>query len=95
MSLLKLGRARLGMALPRHRGCLLATKDQRLDDLFECYALASTTLDKLLREIPRREALIDEYEEVCRDLQVEAVEMLALLEKRPQRLSGSPPEFRS
>lgn len=82
MSLLKLGRARLGMALPRHRQWLLATKDQRLDDLFECYALASTTLDNLLHECPRREALIDEYEEVCRDLQVDAIELLALLEKR-------------
>ncbi|OMQ42088.1 hypothetical protein BKP54_25460 [Ensifer sp. 1H6] len=82
MSLLKLGRARLGMALPRHRRWLLAIKDERLDDLFECYALASTTLDKLLREVPRREALIDEYEEVCRDLQVDVVELLALLEER-------------
>lgn len=82
MSLLKLGRARLGMALPRHRGGLLATKDQRLDDLFECYALASTTLDNLQRELPRREALIDEYQEICRNLQADVVELLPLLEAR-------------
>lgn len=37
---------------------------------------------KIVREIPRREALIDEYEEVCRDLQVEVVELLVLLEER-------------
>ena len=82
MSLLKLGRARLGMALPRHRGWLLTTRDQRLDDLFECYALAATALDRLQRELPRREALIEEYEEICRDLQVDVVELLPLLEKR-------------
>ncbi|KQU84487.1 hypothetical protein C6558_11995 [Ensifer sp. NM-2] len=82
MSLLKLGRARLGMALPRHRGWLLATKDRRLDDLFESYALASTTLDNLRREMHHREALIDEYEGVCRDLQVDVVTLLALLEER-------------
>ncbi|MGF6178552.1 hypothetical protein [Ensifer sp. 4252] len=82
MSLLKLGRARLGMAPPRHRGGLLATKDQRLDDLFECYALASTTLDNLQRELPRREALIEEYQEICRNLQADVVELLPLLEAR-------------
>ncbi|WP_457584786.1 hypothetical protein [Ensifer canadensis] len=53
-----------------------------MDDLFECYAMASTALDKLLREIPRREALIEEYDEVCRDLQIDVVELLSLLEKR-------------
>jgi hypothetical protein len=82
MSLLKLGRARLGMVLPRHRRSLLTTKDQRLDDLFECYALASTMLDTLQRELPRRQVLIEEYEEICRELQVEVVELLPLLEKR-------------
>jgi hypothetical protein len=82
MSLLKLGRARLGMALPRHRGWLLTTKDPRLDDLFECYALASTALDNLQRELPRREALIEEYEEVCGNLQADVVELLPLLEAR-------------
>ncbi|MDP9634975.1 UNVERIFIED_ORG: hypothetical protein J2W85_007070 [Ensifer adhaerens] len=53
-----------------------------MDDLFECYALAATALDRLQRELTRREALIEEYEEICRDLQVDVVELLPLLEKR-------------
>lgn len=82
MNLLRLGRAQLAMALPHQRARLLAAKDQRLDDLFECYALASTTLDKLLHEVPLREALIEEYEEVCRELRVDVVTLVSLLEER-------------
>lgn len=49
------------------------------------YALASTTLDNLLREVPRREELISEYQQICLDLQAEVVALLALLDdQQPQ-----------
>jgi len=85
MGLVHLGRARLAMALPRHRVQLRSTKNHQLYDLFEAYALASTTLDNLLREVPRREELISEYQQICLDLQAEVVALLALLDdQQPQ-----------
>ncbi|NRQ17520.1 hypothetical protein BHMPCIPO_04782 [Ensifer sesbaniae] len=77
MGLMHLGRARLAMALPRHRQQLRETRDQRLFDLFESYALASSKLDSLLREVPRREDLVDEYQQICLDLQADVVKFLA------------------
>ncbi|WP_143348595.1 hypothetical protein [Ensifer adhaerens] len=53
--LVDLGRARLAMALPRHREQLRSVKDDGLYDLFEKSALAATTLDALQRVAPRRE----------------------------------------
>lgn len=47
MSLVKSGRARLALALPRHREQLRSLKDHRLDDLLEAYALAAKALDGL------------------------------------------------
>jgi len=76
MSLVKLGRARLCLALPRHREQLRSTKNPALYDLFESYALAAQTLDNLLRERPRREALVAEYRSLCLDLQAEIVSFL-------------------
>jgi len=73
MSLLELGRVRLAMVLPRHRAM-----NERICELFEAYALASTTLDKLEREMTRREHLIHEYRQICLDLQAEVMTMLAL-----------------
>ena len=77
MGLMHLGRARLAMALPRHRQQLRETRDQRHFDLFESYALASSKLDSLLREVPRREDLVDEYQQICLDLQADVVKFLA------------------
>ena len=45
-------------------------------ELFEAYALASTTLDNLEREMSRREDLIHEYHQICLDLQAEVLTML-------------------
>lgn len=41
MSLVRVGRARLPMALPQYRKQLLSLKSPKLDDLFEAYALAA------------------------------------------------------
>jgi len=81
MGLMHLGRARLAMALPRHRAKLRETRDQGLLDLFESYALASSKLESLSREYPRRPDLISEYQEICHDLQAEVV---AWLNKPPK-----------
>lgn len=76
MSLLELGRARLAMVLPHHREQLRSAMDDYSRELFEAYALASTTLDNLEREISRREDLIDEYHQICLDLRAEVLTML-------------------
>lgn len=76
MGLMHPGRARLAMALPRHRTKLRETRDQGLLDLFESYALASSKLESLSREHPRWEDLISEYQEICLDLQAEVVACL-------------------
>ncbi|CAN7736141.1 MULTISPECIES: hypothetical protein [Ensifer] len=78
MSLLELGRARLAMVLPRHREQLRGAMNERVCELFEAYALASTTLEKLEREMTRSEHLTHEYRQICLDLQAEVITMLAL-----------------
>jgi hypothetical protein len=70
------------MALPRHRRQLRETRDQHLFDVFETYALTSSHLEKLLREVPRREEQIAEYHQICLDLQAEVVALLSLLNGR-------------
>lgn len=82
MSLLELGRARLAMVLPRHREQLRGAMEERICELFEAYALASTTFDNLEREMTRREDLIYEYRQICLDLQAEVVTMLALRKEK-------------
>ena len=76
MGLVHLGRARLAMALPRHRERLRSVKDHGLYDLFEKYALAAKTLDALHREAPRPEARIHDFQQLCLDLQAKVVAAL-------------------
>ena len=59
--------------------------DERICELFEAYALASTTLDKLEREMTRREHLIHEYRQICLDLQADVMTMLALRKGKSYR----------
>ncbi|WP_457579494.1 hypothetical protein [Ensifer adhaerens] len=82
MRLMHLGRARLGMALPRYRPQLRQAREPCLLDLFEAYALAATTLDDLMQEYPARVELISEYRQVCSDLQAEVVVLLTLTDER-------------
>lgn len=82
MSLVKLGRARLSLVLPRHREQLRAARNPALYDLFESYALAAQTLDNLLSEHPRREGLVNEYQALCLDMQAEVVSLLRQIELR-------------
>ncbi len=82
MRLMHLGRARLGMALPRYRPQLRQAREPCLLDLFEAYALAAPTLDDLMQEYPARVELISEYRQVCSDLQAEVVVLLTLTDER-------------
>lgn len=82
MSLMQLGRARLAIALPRHRRALCSAKDDLMLDLFESYALASTTLDTVMREVPSRPELVSEYQQICVELQSEVIKTLSFLESR-------------
>ncbi|AUX78847.1 hypothetical protein NXT3_PB00186 (plasmid) [Sinorhizobium fredii] len=78
MSQLRSGRARLALALPRHRELLYHAKSRELDDLFEAYAVAAETLERHRRDFPHREELIVEYVDLCLDIQAD---VLTLLEK--------------
>lgn len=80
MSLVKLGRARLSLVLPYHREQLRAARNPTLYDLFESYALAAQTLDRLLTEHRRREELINEYQALCLDMQAEVIALLKQIE---------------
>jgi hypothetical protein len=77
-----LGRARLAMVLPRYRPQLRQANERCLLDLFEAYALASSTLDELLHEYPPRIELITEYQQICGEMHVEVVALLAITDER-------------
>jgi hypothetical protein len=85
MGLMHLGRARLAMALPRHREQLRAVKNNQLNGLYEAYALAARTLDGLLREVPRQKERVNDFEQLCLDLQAEVVELLSRLHEQEPR----------
>ncbi|THK36377.1 hypothetical protein EHS39_19585 [Ensifer sp. MPMI2T] len=80
MSLVRNGRARLALALPRHRQKLRAIKNQEMEDLFEAYALAAGAIESLRNEFPLREELLREYQNLCLDMQAEVI---AFLESGP------------
>ncbi|MET4691104.1 hypothetical protein [Sinorhizobium fredii] len=69
------GRARLALALPRHREQLRRVKSRELVRLFEAYARAAMRIEEL-RYDPDREGHIPWYESLCLDMQAEAVELL-------------------
>ena len=82
-SLAKIGRARVALALPRQRGQLRALEAEQFDLLFETYTLAAMRVDELLRKRSPEQDLVDEYREICLDIQ----EDIALLLGRLQRQS--------
>lgn len=95
MRLMHLGRARLAMALPRYRPELRLARDPALLDLFEAYALAASALDDLLHEYPVRIELIKEYQQICADLQADAVTLLTLTDERLWSSSEQPGQDQS
>lgn len=79
---MQLGRARLAMTLPRPRTQLRVTRDERLFNIFEAYARASSILENLLREVPRREEQISESRQICLHLQAEINARLTVTDDR-------------
>ncbi|WP_240545216.1 hypothetical protein [Sinorhizobium fredii] len=63
------------MALPQFRKQLLSMKSRELDDLFEAYARAAKTLEKLhLEDQPE---LLADYQTRCLHIQAEVLRLLA------------------
>ncbi|PDT54798.1 hypothetical protein ATY30_10440 [Sinorhizobium americanum] len=77
MSVVRVGRARLAMALPQHRKQLLSIKSAELDDLFEAYALSAAALERLSTQTPIQPELVAEYRDICASIQTEVLRLLA------------------
>ncbi|PDT50823.1 MULTISPECIES: hypothetical protein [Sinorhizobium] len=76
MSLVRVGRARLAMALPQCRKQLLSVKSRELDDLFEAYALAAEALERFALEEPQQADLTAEYRDICAGIETEVLQLL-------------------
>ncbi|OAP43744.1 hypothetical protein [Sinorhizobium americanum] len=76
IALAKAGRARLRLALPHHREQVISTHSTAFQSLCRVYEIAALTADDLRKEVPCREELLAEYEQLCRDIQADAVAML-------------------
>ncbi|OAP39217.1 hypothetical protein ATC00_07110 [Sinorhizobium americanum] len=76
MSLVRVGRARLAMALPQYRKQLLSLKSPQLDDLFEAYALVAEALETLNMQVPEQPERLAEYRDICASIQTEVLSLL-------------------
>ncbi|WP_085025301.1 hypothetical protein [Ensifer aridi] len=76
IAMAKAGRARLRLALPRHRDLAVSNHSLAFRSLCTAYEVAALTIEDLRKEIPRREELLEEYEKLCRDIEADAVAML-------------------
>lgn len=66
------GRRKLMLRLPEFRRALAGQASEELGEIFEAYDLASNALDRFRRQHPRQQTLINEYEQVCREIEEEA-----------------------
>ncbi|MBW0367271.1 hypothetical protein [Ensifer adhaerens] len=82
-SLAKIGRARVALALPRQREQLRALEGEQYDLLFETYALAAMRVDELLMNQSPEQDLVNEYREICLDIQEDITLLLGSLQKPP------------
>ena len=82
-SLAKIGRARVALALPRQREQLRALEGEQYDLLFETYALAAMRVDELLMNQYPEQDLVNEYREICLDIQEDITLLLGSLQKPP------------
>ncbi|WP_027997144.1 hypothetical protein [Sinorhizobium arboris] len=76
IALIRAGRARLMLALPRHRHKIPSTHRLAFQSLCRVYEVTALMVDELRREVPRREELLAEYEGICRGIEADAVAML-------------------
>jgi hypothetical protein len=82
-SLAKIGRARVALALPRRREQLRALEGGQYDLLFDTYALAAMRVDELLMNESPEQDLVNEYREICLDIQEDITLLLGSLQKPP------------
>lgn len=82
-SLAKIGRARVALALPRQREQLRSLEGEQYDLLFETYALAAMRVDELLMNQSPEQDLVNEYREICLDIQEDITLLLGSLQKPP------------
>ncbi|WKL39025.1 hypothetical protein Q1M64_05140 (plasmid) [Sinorhizobium meliloti] len=69
--LVRAGRARLRLALPRYRDKLPSAHRLAFQSLCRVYEV-----DELRKEVPCREELLAEFEDLCRSIEAAAVAML-------------------
>ncbi|MDW9410708.1 hypothetical protein GOB43_10670 [Sinorhizobium meliloti] len=74
--LIRAGRARLRLALPRYRDKIPSTHKLAFQSLRRVYEVTALMVDELRKEVPCREELLAEYEEICRGIEADAVAML-------------------
>lgn len=74
--LIRAGRARLRLALPRHRDVILSTRTPAFQSLCRTYEVTALMVDKLRKEVPCREELLAEYEQIRRGIEDDAAAML-------------------
>ncbi len=67
------GRRRLMLRLPDIRQVLAEEPTEALNEMFESYALAADALDRFRQQMPKPEALIAEYSQLCRDIEQEVM----------------------
>lgn len=76
IALVKAGRARLRLALPRYRDKIPCTHRLAFQSLCRVYEVTALMVDELRKEVPCREDLLVEYEDLCRRIEADAVAML-------------------
>ncbi|MDW9895818.1 hypothetical protein GOB10_08515 [Sinorhizobium meliloti] len=74
--LIRAGRARLRLALPRYRDKIQSTHRLAFQSLCRVYEVTALMFDELRKEVPCREELLAEYEDICRGIEADAVAML-------------------
>lgn len=77
LPLAKVGRARLRLALPPYRERLLEVHTIAFRSLCETYATAALMVDDLRKEDPCRRELLKEYEQLCHNIEADAVAMIS------------------
>ncbi|MBW0371384.1 hypothetical protein [Ensifer adhaerens] len=81
-SLAKIGRARVALALPRHREKLRGLEGEDFDILFETYALAAARVEELLKTHSPHHDLVSGYREICLDIQEDIALILYRLNRQ-------------
>lgn len=67
------GRRKLMLRLPDIRHLLAGITSETLGELFEAYDLAVDALDRFRTQSPREDKLVQEYEELCLEIEQEVV----------------------